>query len=155
MTKRDKQAEEYAAESYGKADELYGNSDTFRCANEPRDGAVCQDSSQKNLALTHACMAALRVIENYQREHHARTGDPFALDGMDSGCSAPISHVLKAAVRMPVDDWDFQVAKPVKKPTLTDEERWCLKEMLVLIAFHHEDHQKEAFLLRDMLRRSQ
>jgi len=87
MTKRTKQAEEYAAESYGKADEKRGNTDTERCDNEPRDGAVCQDSLQKNL-------------------------------------------------------------------TLTDEERWCLKEMLVLIAFHHEDHQREAFILRDLLRRS-
>ena len=87
MTKRTKQAEEYAAELHGRNDEMRGDSDTERCATEPRDGAVCQDLSQKNL-------------------------------------------------------------------TLTDEERWCLKEMLVLIACHHEDHQKEAFILRDLLRRT-
>jgi len=52
MTKRTKQAQEYAAESYGKADEKRGDSDTERCGNEPRDGAVCQDSLQKNLTLT-------------------------------------------------------------------------------------------------------
>jgi hypothetical protein len=64
-------------------------------------------------SLTHACVAALCVIENYQRDYYARTGDPFALDGMDSGCSAPISHVLKAAVGLPVEDWDFQVGPGV------------------------------------------
>lgn len=91
MTKRDMQASDYAAESYGKGDGMRGDSPTNRCASQPRNGALghqpCQDLLQKNL-------------------------------------------------------------------TLTDEERWCLKEMLMLIAFHHEDHQQAAFILRDLLRRT-
>jgi hypothetical protein len=51
MTKRDTQAREYAAESYAKADELYGNSDTFDLISDANEFLL--DMATRRVVRTH------------------------------------------------------------------------------------------------------
>jgi hypothetical protein len=72
--------------------------------------------------LQQACNAALEVISRYQKQYYDETGDPFILDGMDSGLSGPITLALKAALGLPVELYDYQTCQK-ETPILTDEER--------------------------------
>jgi len=74
----------------------------------------------------------------------------FAADGSESQLITDSRAVAEDKAKK----YGWFVAPLYRSPTLNDEERWCLKEMLVLIARHHENHQQAAFILRDLLRRS-
>jgi hypothetical protein len=71
--------------------------------------------------LQRACNASLEVISRYQKQWYDETGDPFILDGMDSGLSGPITLALKDALGLPVEFYDYQTCQK-ETPILTDEE---------------------------------